>query len=107
LDLLGKNQLAEKDELVAKQEDPEGMPQEKKLKKNFETGDKHKIEKATQQTLDLLVKYQLARRDEFEAKQKELEGVVTPNMMKVYQAARGASGSGCMSGCCPIVMEVD
>merc|ERR1711950_91550 len=63
--------------------------QEEKLKEKFESGDKEKIEKAVQETLDWLDKNQLAEKDEFEAKQKELEGVVSPIMMKVYQAAGG------------------
>merc|ERR1712161_82593 len=65
---------------------------EEKLKDKFEGDDKDKIEKAVQETLDWLDKNQLAEKDEFEAKQKELEGVVSPIMMKVYQAAGGGGG---------------
>merc|ERR1711992_249076 len=77
--------------------------QEEKLQDKFEADDKSKIETAVQETLDWLDKNQLAEKDEFEGKQKELEGIVNPIMMKVYQAAGGASEmpSGGMPGAAP------
>jgi len=80
------------------------VPQERKQKSNFETGDKHEIEKATQHTLDLRDKNQLAAKDEERARTQghptRDEGVVISLMMKVYKA-------GCVSGCCRTVEEVD
>jgi heat shock protein 1/8 len=66
--------------------------QEEKLRDKFEGGDKDKIEKAVQETLDWLDKNPFSEKDESEANQKEFEGVVSPIMMKVYQAAGGAGG---------------
>ncbi len=54
-------------------------------------GDKETMWKLGRQTLDWLDKNKLAHKDDFEAKQEELEGVVTPIMMKVYQARMSES----------------
>ena len=63
-----------------------------KTKGKLAANDKDKIEKAIQEVLDWLDKNQLGEKDGIETKQKELEGIITPIMMKVYQAAGGGEG---------------
>ena len=65
--------------------------QEGKLKEKFEVGQKERIEALLQATLDLLNSPSsvFGSQEDFSGMQEELQGVLSPIMMKVYQAAGG------------------
>ena len=58
---------------------------EEELKRNLESGDKEKIEKAVQETLAWLDLNHEAEATEFQAKRDELRRVVGPMLMKGYR----------------------
>ncbi|KAL2321486.1 hypothetical protein Fmac_025865 [Flemingia macrophylla] len=92
-----------------KQEDEE----DDKFAGKLSPGDKHKIEKAIDETIEWLERNQLAEVEEFEDKLKELEGLCNPIISKMYQGGGGdvpmggADDSPGGAGAGPKIEEVD
>ena len=74
---------------------------DEKVADKISAEDKAKIEDAVKAAIEWLDHNQMAEKDEYDAKVKELEGVVQPIMVRMYQQAQGAAGSGGMPGGMP------